>query len=84
MPSYKMNSIWTIQFKKKNNICEKRSFLGYDFFYFDKLFSKTIISYEKKFFWKINTFLGRLLPKHYDRIEKKMKKSFFHMRNHYF
>ena len=58
MPSYKMNSIWTIQFKKKNNICGKRSFLGYDFFYFDKLFSKTIISYEKKVFLK-NQYVSR-------------------------
>ena len=47
------------------------------FFYFDKLFSKTIISYEKVFFEKANTFLGMLLPKHYDKIGKKLKKSIF-------
>ena len=74
MPSYKMNSMVNNSIKKediKNNICGKRSFLGYDFFNFDQLFSKTIISYEKKFFEKANTFLGRLLPKHNDRIKKK-------------
>ena len=87
MPSCKneLNGEQSIQKedKRRTIYVERDHFWVTIFFILTNFFQRLLFHMKKFFFEKANTFLGMLLPKHYDKIGKKFKNFFFHIKNHY-